>query len=256
MQAIVTIAQITDTHLFANPDRLLRGVCTWQSLQNILSRVKTLQPDVLLLTGDLADLGEPEAYDRLFECISPLQIPTYWLPGNHDNLAAMDDRLNRFPLYADKTFTIGGWQFLLLDSTLETAKFGEGYLSRDTLNYLETALQDSDRPTAIALHHHSLPVGIDWVDTIGVSNAEEFLKIVDRFDRVKLVLCGHVHLECDRRHHRIRFCTTPSTCTQVMPENATERDRDPGFRWFELHPDGTYQTRVIRVRNTTPTIVR
>ncbi|MBP0001993.1 MAG: phosphodiesterase [Cyanobacteria bacterium SID2] len=244
---MIKIAQITDTHLLSNPNTAMRGVATWHSLKAILGRVKLKNPDLLLLTGDLADEGQPQAYDRLFELIEPLQIPTYWIPGNHDRLETMNERLHQWPFVARQNFTLGDWSFILLDSTIDNPKFGEGYFSEQTLANLEKTLNASHHPVAIALHHHPIVTGIDWLDTIDLVNATDFLTILERFDRVKLVLFGHVHLEVERTYNGIQFYGTPSTCTQVLPENAIERDRYPGFRWLELNPDGTHHSQVIRI---------
>lgn len=242
----VKIAQISDTHLFANPDTEMRGVVPWQSLKTVLFEVKSMQPHLLLLTGDLAEAGEPEAYDRLVELVAPLNVPAYWIPGNHDRLDVLSSRLDRPQVQSRRQLAIAGWQIMFLDSTCNTARFGEGELSGDTLTDLDTRLSHTSDPTAIVLHHHPIPVGIDWLDTIGVRNATDLLAILNRHDCVKLVLFGHVHLEVDRARNGIQFYGVPSTCTQVLAENATQRERLPGFRWLELHPDRTYRTRVIR----------
>ncbi|MGC9504007.1 phosphodiesterase [Baaleninema sp.] len=244
---VTKIAQITDTHLFPDPDAVMRGVAPWHSLKAVLERVREENPDVLLLTGDLANDGDLEAYDRLFDLVSPLQVPTYCIPGNHDRSDILQKHLNRSPFATTNAITLDNWQVLLLDSTLENPKFGEGCLSEETLTQLETALTASNLPTAIALHHHPVETGIDWLDTINLINSSDFLGILDRFDRVKLVLFGHVHLEIDRTRSGVRFYGTPSTCTQVLPEPCHQSDRHPGFRWLELYPDGTHHSRVVRV---------
>ena len=82
------IAQITDIHLGfeqENPDELnrrrldaaLRALCAHDPL-----------PDLLLMTGDLADAGDDDlAYRRLKEAIAGLPFPAYPLAGNHDGRA-------------------------------------------------------------------------------------------------------------------------------------------------------------------------
>ncbi|OAB61039.1 hypothetical protein AY599_15410 [Leptolyngbya valderiana BDU 20041] len=245
---VTKIAQITDTHLFADPDTLMRGVAPWHSLKAILERVKLENPDAILLTGDLAENGDAKAYDRLFDLVSPLQIPTYCIPGNHDRVDFLKTHLNRSPFFTTpNALTFDNWRFILLDSTMENPKFGEGCLSEQTLAALETTLNTSNVPTAIALHHHPVETGIDWLDTIDLINTTDFLAILDRVDCVKLVVFGHVHLEIDRTWGDVRFYGTPSTCTQVLPENPSQSDRYPGFRWLELYPDGSHHSRVVRV---------
>ncbi len=268
------LAQITDTHLLTDREATMRGVATWHSLRRVLACVAEKQPDAILLTGDLAHDGDPEAYDQLYDLVSALNIPAYWLPGNHDRPDVARDRLSRAPFVTTDQVKIGGWNLILLDSTLATATYGEGEISPDQLQRLRTQLDTTDRPTAIALHHHPIPMNIDWLDTIGVTNASEFLAQLDPSNQsdqsdqsapstpaghtknnpVKLVMFGHTHLEFAGDRHGIQFYGTPSTCTQVLRDDATETDKLPGFRWLELHPDGSHHSQVIRVSKTGQTV--
>jgi Icc protein len=254
----VKLAQITDTHLLSDREATMRGVATWHSLRRVLACVADQQPDAILLTGDLAHEGDPDAYDLLYDLVSALNIPAYWLPGNHDRPEVARDRLNRAPFVTADQVTLGGWNLILLDSTLATATYGEGAISPDRLQRLRTQLDATDRPTAIALHHHPIPMQIDWLDTIGVTNASDLLAQLEpsapstpveqaKQSPVKLVLFGHTHLEFTGDRHGIQFYGTPSTCTQVLRDDATEMDKRPGFRWLELYPDGSHHSQVIRV---------
>lgn len=197
----------------------MRGVATWHSLRRVLACVAEKQPDVMLLTGDLAHNGDPAAYDLLHELVSDLNIPAYWLPGNHDCPDIARDHLSRAPFVTADRVELGGWNLILLDSTLATATYGEGEISPDRLQQLRLELDVTDRPTAIALHHHPIPMNIDWLDTIGVTNARELLAQLNRSalptssdlsndlsksiksseldhkNPVKLVMFGHTHLE-------------------------------------------------------------
>lgn len=254
MSAPFKLAQITDTHLLPHRDDRLRGVATWHSLKAVLAEVQLRRPDAILLTGDLAEAGDAAAYDRLWELLAPLNLPCYALAGNHDRPSVLAARLGQ-SICLDPHITLGNdtnpWQLLLLDSTDPNARYGEGKLSATALAQLEAALTASDRPLAIALHHHPVPTGIDWLDTIGVVNSADFLPLLQGCDRLKFVLFGHIHLALDRLENGIHFYGTPSTCTQVLPEHPPEDAELPGFRWLELFPDGRHHTRVVRVRPPT-----
>lgn len=243
---VLKIAQITDTHLFADRTTAMRGLVTWDSFGDVVAEVKAWNPDILLLTGDLTHRGEPQAYQHLIERIAPLNRPTYYIPGNHDDVDILNQEFKNSPFLADKVFQDKGWQVLLLDSTLATAQSGEGYLSEAQLKALEQSLIASSEPTVVVLHHHPVPMGIDWLDTIGVQNHQAFLDCLTRFPQVKLVLFGHVHLEFDEPYQGIQFCGSPSTCKQVLRDGASEEEAYPGFRGLRLFEDGTYQTEVIR----------
>ena len=249
----VKIVQITDTHLLDRPDDRLRGWPVARSFRSVLNQAERHRPDYLLLTGDLADTGSDAAYQQLADWLTPLQIPTFWIPGNHDDLAAMRAVLKPPIFLSSPAIALGNWQLLLLDSTFPNAEFGEGNLSAETLHWLDATLAlHGDRPTLIALHHHPVPTGIHWVDEIQVRNAEEFLAILDRHPQVRAIVFGHIHRELERQRpsaagSTVHFYGCPSTCHQVVSSESTPDEHQPGYRLLTLDPDGTHVTAVYRI---------
>lgn len=243
------IAQLTDTHLFADGSQEMLGCRTNQSFQAVVADISQLQlqPNVLLLTGDLSQDETVESYVYLRSLIEPLQIPTYWIPGNHDqSLADMEQVLNSPLISPDKQFKQGEWNFILLN-TMMIGKV-QGRLSVAELTRLEQQLQHQ-QPTIVALHHPPLPVGAECMDQIRLENSDELFEVIDRFPHVKLVLFGHIHHAFEQLRHNVRYVGTPSTCVQLKPlsEVFTIDDRSPGFRLLRLYPDGQYETEVRRV---------
>jgi 3',5'-cyclic-AMP phosphodiesterase len=244
------IAQLTDTHLFADGSQEMLGCRTNQSFQAVIADISQLQPqpDVLLLTGDLSQDETLESYAYLRSLIEPLQIPTYWIPGNHDQgLADMEQVLNSPLISPDKQFQKGEWNFILLN-TMMIDKV-QGRLSIAELTRLEQQLQLHQQPTIAVLHHPPLPVGADCMDQIRLENSDELFEIIDRFPHVKLVLFGHIHHAFEQLRRSVRYVGTPSTCVQLEPlsDVFTIDDRPPGFRLLRLYPDGQYETEVRRV---------
>lgn len=254
MSAPILLAQVTDSHLLANTTAKLRGYNPWHSFNTVLQEVIRCKPDGLLLTGDLAELGEAEAYAHLYahlvNAATPLHIPTYWLPGNHDHLPALQQTLQPLPTGQGLTSVdLGPWQLILLNSVLPQAKFGEGYLSDEQLQKLHTDLsQHLNKPSLIALHHHPVPVGIDWVDQMQVQNSHEFFNLLNQFTNVRPVVFGHIHHEFQQQTgDGISFYGCPSTCFQVTSVESGVVEKRPGFRLFWLYSDGSYRTEVRRV---------
>jgi len=93
------VAQVSDLHIKAGGKRSYRIVDTAGMLRACVAHMLALpQPlDVVVFTGDLVDFGRPEEYATLRELISPLKMPVYLLPGNHDERTAMR---NAFPEHA------------------------------------------------------------------------------------------------------------------------------------------------------------
>ena len=249
------VAQITDTHLFAEVDRTWKGLSTAHTLQKVLDRLQQIQPppDLLLLTGDLSQDETPESYQRLVSLIAPLGIPAHWIPGNHDNIPVMAEILNQSPISPEKSWMLGNWQFILL-SSVEAGCDG-GRLSPESLQWLDSQLQQTgDRPVMIALHHHALPIDCEIMDGMMLHNANEFLAIVDRHPQIKIVLCGHIHQEFHQQRGSVTYLGTPSTCIQLLPKShpIILDEIPPGFRLLNLAIDGTWNTRVERVAAALP----
>lgn len=212
------------------------------------------RPDLLLLTGDISQDETSASYEYARLSLAPLQIPTYWLPGNHDQNPETLQQLNGATVRPDKTFVQGGWRFVLLDTTLSQQPHGQ--ISTDQLQWLEQQLnQQSDQPaqpdlpTLVALHHHPLPCGLTYMDSMALTNAADLFAVLDRFAQVKLVIYGHIHQEFQAQRQGVTYYGTPATCIQLKPQQAQIEldDRPPGYRLLRLYADGRFETTVQRI---------
>ncbi len=243
---MLLVAQLTDTHLFADGTKTMFDCRTNQTFAAVMQQLVQLEPrpDLLLLTGDISQDDTAASYEYARSLIGPLQIPTYWLCGNHDQHDAAIEHLNGDQIYADKSFEQGGWRFILLDSMVLDQPGGR--LAASQLAYLEQQLQDA-KPTLVAVHHHPLPCGLGGMDAIGLANADALFAVLDRYVQVKLVICGHIHQEFAAERRGVSYLGTPSTCIQLKPNQAEielDTDRTPGFRLLRLYPDGRFETAV------------
>jgi len=248
--APLLIAQLSDLHLYATPDRELLGLNTFASLEVVLQKLQRLpqRPDQLLLTGDLTQDESDNAYQQVQDLIAPLKIPTYWLPGNHDHLPTMETAFTDPNFLAHKSYRMGAWHFLLLDSSVPGKVYGQ--LSTQSLSWLHQQLEQCcPHPTVIALHHPPLAIKSDWLDQIGLQNSEDLFAILDQYPHVKLVVFGHIHQSFEHQRRQVSYVSTPSTCIQFAPHSKTFAldEAQPGFRLFQLHSDGRFETAVHRV---------
>ena len=252
--ASIRILQITDTHLFAQKSETLLGVNTWSSYQAVLEAIAAQQRpcDLIVATGDLAQDHTPEAYQHFAQGIAAFSAPCVWLPGNHDFQPAMFSALQEAGISPAKQVMCGEkWQILLLDSQVFGVPHGE--LSEYQLEWLEAKLaENADRFTLLLLHHHPLPAGCSWLDQHSLRNAGELDAVLGHFPNVRHLLCGHIHQEQDLDWNGRRLLATPSTCVQFKPHcaNFTLDTIAPGWRWLELHADGTLTTQVERLEGT------
>ena len=69
-----TLLHLSDTHLLAGNPPLGGRYDTAANLARTLEAVETMEvrPDAIVFTGDLTDLGEPEAYRALRAAVEPV----------------------------------------------------------------------------------------------------------------------------------------------------------------------------------------
>ena len=250
--------QITDTHLFADPEAELLGVSTQKTLQGVLDKLAGLkpQPDIVLATGDLSQDGTVESYQRIRQLLGQLGGTIYWLAGNHDRLPDMKIALESGAdgVLAEKVFVRNGWRFVLLNS----AKSGQvsGWLAPEELDRLRAQLQvatDRQEHVAVCLHHPPLLMHSQWLDTSRLENSEALCDVLAQFDCVRVVLFGHVHQAGEFRQHEIAFMACPSTCVQFEPQSQQFAidSNAPGVRQLWFYPDGQFETKILRIAEAT-----
>ncbi len=243
------VVQLTDSHLGADDTAELLGMNTDNSLDLVLDMLqqRSDQFDVILVTGDIALHGAREAYERFQNKLARFEQATLWLAGNHDDSAFMRDVVG-FGNEMARSALVAGWQLIMLDS-VQPNEVG-GSLSQSELNFLRHCLQQQpDLPALVALHHHPMAVGCEWLDEQQISNSEEFLDLVRSHANVKVVCWGHVHQIFDTTSAGVRFMSSPSTCVQFA-QNSADFKLDPaapGVRWMELHADGHVDTEIWRL---------
>ena len=250
--APLRIVQLTDLHLKTTPGSRLWGVDVDAGLSAVLARIRERhpQPDCILATGDLVG-DEPEAYDRVRELLEPLGVPVYCLPGNHDFPARMAQTLRRGLVRWQRSLIAGGWQIILLDSSVPGTP--DGHLAYGELALLDTALRmHPELPALVCLHHNPVPTGTPWLDTMTVSNGAALFAVLDRHPQVRAVVWGHIHAEFSARRGNVQLLATPATCMQFKPNTPEPQldDLPPGYRWFELYPNGRLETGVERIELT------
>lgn len=246
----VRLIQITDCHLGPLTSEALLGLNTDQSLDDVLQLIAQQHPefDQLVCTGDIASAGHDACYTRFVSNVRAyFSAPLAWLPGNHDSASIMAEVSIPNPPEA-RELHLGNWLIVLLDSAVPGHVYGQ--LAQTELSYLAATLAaHRDKHVIIMLHHQPVPVGSAWIDQYVLRNADEFFALIDAHSHVKALVWGHVHQEFFSERNGVQLIATPSTCVQFKPrcDEFTVDTQMPGYRWFELNPDGSFQTGVVRV---------
>jgi 3',5'-cyclic-AMP phosphodiesterase len=248
------ILQLSDLHPFADPDERLFGIPTRELLVDVLAHVQEsgLRPDHVVVTGDHTHDELPETYAAVRGLLEPFLDRLWLVPGNHDDRSALRSAFaDRIPLDgADRitfSFRTGGWLCLGLDTHVPGAVGGR--LGAAQLEWIRGEL-DRHRPRAAVLfmHHPPVELGVEWLDRIGLDDADLLQALIEEEPRIRLVCCGHVHHESSNRLGAAEIVTVPSTGLQFSPVSDVAEfvTAPPGYRVIELGDDG-YSTAVVRL---------
>lgn len=202
------IVQLSDLHL--RPQALYSGVDPWRNWQAALERVAGLcpRPDLLLLSGDLADDAAAATYDRLAATLAAAGCDYALMPGNHDDGPALRAA---FPgqrwapgKYACQRVDRGDLSLLLVDTAIpgrEDGEVGEAHLA-----WL-TAHCPAARRVVLVLHHPPFAIGIPGMDVIACAGGERLAAWLHGRPQVEAMWCGHVH-----RPVFTQFAGRPALC--------------------------------------------
>ncbi len=233
------IIHITDTHL-RPPGERIYGLDPTARHAAVIADVdrRHRDADLLVITGDLADAGQREAYETLRDLLGPLQMPVRLLLGNHDRRGAFRAIFPNMPTdeHGFVQSLIEGPQdigrLVFLDS-LEEDTIG-GVLCDRRLGWLAARLAESpDEPVTLFLHHPPVPIGVPHFEPICMPDPGPFLDLVMAHPGgVRHIFVGHLHLPF-----------TGSICNGIGMTSARSPNHhmavdfgDAGARWIAGSP--------------------
>lgn len=228
------IVQITDIHI--GFDQKSRFEMNKKRFRQTVQAVRKLEPrpDLIVITGDIADKGDVASYEWFRQEIRQLSLPILMCMGNHDSRASFRQ------VFPDAAHEDGFIQYVVDDhplrivvvDTLEEGRHGGGFCEKRAA-WLEARLAEApDRPTLLVLHHPPIDTGIEWM-TIGPAEpwVQRFTDVVSRHRQVVGALCGHVHRTIVTSWAGTTLTVCPSTAPQVVldlkPMNLDRPDKRP-----------------------------
>ncbi|MFZ4895957.1 phosphodiesterase [Plantibacter sp. Mn2098] len=213
------IVHLSDPHLLADGKRLYDALDVEANLLQALDQVERMGivPDALVFTGDLTDLGEPDAYRRLRAHVEPaaarIGAPIVWLMGNHDERAVMRTELlglaaSDEPI--DGVWDFGGLRLIGLDSTVPGWHHGE--LTDAQLDWLRSILATpAPLGTIVAMHHPPVPSPMPFFDILELREQDRFAEVLRGSD-VRAILGGHLHYSTSGTFAGIPVSVASATC--------------------------------------------
>ena len=83
------IAQISDLHINPGGQPAYDKADTLRNLEKTLASLKSFCPDLVIISGDIADNGHEEAYLLCKSLLDKTGLPYFPIPGNHDHKPTM-----------------------------------------------------------------------------------------------------------------------------------------------------------------------
>jgi 3',5'-cyclic AMP phosphodiesterase CpdA len=245
-----TIVHLSDTHLLARNVPLGGRYDTEANLVRTLERLEQLaadgsvRPDALVFTGDLTDLGEPEAYARLRELVEPVAArmgaPIAWVAGNHDERPEM--RRDLLGLPADETPVTGVWdlrglRLVALDSSVPGWHHGEiDAAQREWLR--EVLSTPAPLGTILALHHPPLPSHVPLFDILELRDQDALADVLAGSD-VRAILAGHLHYSMSGTFAGIPVSVASASCYTMdvarPPQRVNGMDAGQAFHLVHVY---------------------
>ncbi len=196
------ILHLSDTHLTRATGPDSDGIDSRDSLRRILADCAQLAGlDAVLVTGDVADDGSPEAYADVRSLVGTFAaergIPALYTTGNHDERKAFSAELAVPPgPFGDELVSvreIKGHRVVLLDSLVPGKAYG--LLGEAQVGWLrETLATPAPRGTVLAFHHPPIALDNEVQQKLGLLDAAGLAAAIRGSD-VRLILTGHFHLQ-------------------------------------------------------------
>ena len=159
-----------------------------------------LQPDLLVVTGDMTHRGRPDQMRRSAEILRELGLPLLAVPGNHDIPYTFPDRFTKTfeqwevaygdpqPLYSSESLVVVGL------NSVRPWLHQAGALREDQLSHAAARLRDAPGGAyrAVALHHHLAAPPWPKASKKPIRERDRVLRALGEAG-AELVLSGHVH---------------------------------------------------------------
>ncbi|MGO2533913.1 MULTISPECIES: phosphodiesterase [Micrococcaceae] len=244
------LIHLSDTHVRGGGHLLADTLDSIGRLRSLVDRLEAsgVRPDALVVTGDLADKGEPDAYATLRSILEPaaerLGTRIIWAAGNHDDRSNLRTELLGEPAGTtplDHVSWLGGLRLITLDTTVPGSH--HGHLEDTQLRWLEAELATpAPDGTILSMHHPPIasvqPLAI-LVELRGQARLAEVLAGSD----VRAILAGHLHYSTFGTFAGIPVSVASASCyTQDLAARAdpvrgihTTRGRDEAQGYNLVH---------------------
>jgi predicted phosphodiesterase len=194
-----------------------------------IAEIESLDPDVVLVKGDLTNLGTDEEYAAFLAAYEQLGPRLRHVRGNHDAMIDPSIAVNGSPFSIES----GGATLAVLDTVQPGLERGQ--ITADQIEWLDALAAGAPGPVLVFGHHHlwDLDANDRSAEYFGVNpdDSEAFGAVVARRRSIVGYFAGHTHRNRVRRSRRARRVPFGEiSCTKDYPGAWAEyRIHERGF---------------------------
>lgn len=250
-QSPLYFVQISDTHIGPTADYSRDGYLSLPCAMRVVELINLLpkRPDFVIHTGDVVTDPHPASFKLAAETFARLEVPIYYVNGNHDRAADLRRYLTMGPdvepgpdpsrlTYA---FELKGWRFLVIDARGPDEIDPEGLLADSDLEFLTAEAAPDGPPLTVFVHFPVWPLNSPWMDAnMLIRNGEAMHRaLLPARSRLRGVFHGHVHQAMQTVRDGIIYVSAASVFSQfaAWPDNELVRydpEHEPGYNFVHL----------------------
>ncbi len=252
---IIRVVQLSDTH-FVEPGVEAEGgfaYDTSEAFDAVYDHIAALpaQPDLIVVTGDIADHGRAAQYDRAAAAFARFDVPVNVCPGNHDQDAAFTARVGRPGVGTSRVVHTDGWCHLFVDSNagvmlespsgrmVDPDEVGDrlhrnGALGEREMAWVRDMCANTNADHVFVWVHHPPSAPLKMVDD--AAYAAEWDSLLADLPIIKGLGAGHTHIPDVYELHGRPVIVAPSLKHSFDIEARTWLP--PGYIEYGFSPDG------------------
>ncbi len=252
----VYFVHLSDTHIGPTADYSRHGHFPLPCAQRLVEIINGLpqRPDFVVHTGDVVSDPDPAAYRLAAETFATLEVPIYYVNGNHDMAADIRRFLPMGPKFdlgsgpepLAYIFEVKSVRFLVLDARGPDEIDPQGLLPDAQLELLAREAQPEGSPLVVFVHFPVHPLNSIWMDNnmLIVNGQALHQTLKPAKSRLRGVFHGHVHQHMQTVRDGILYVSVASAFSQfgAWPNDIVthyDHEHEPGYNFIHLLPRQT-----------------
>ncbi|MBO7718770.1 MAG: metallophosphoesterase [Methanosphaera sp.] len=203
-------------------------------LLKAINQINMLQPDAVVISGDITDHGYYREFVKVKEYIDLIDSPTIVIPGNHDARNIGDEVFEEIIGDRDTTLELKESNIKIIGLDSSVPDLGHGKIGRLQRKFLETEIKnakDRNMFIIITVHHHIIPVPNTGRERNVLSDAGDILLLLLQ-NNINLVLSGHKHVPHVWKMNNTVFVTAGTVSSMKLRGNT-----HPSFNILDIKDD-------------------